>query len=1042
MMSSHPTRWLLLLALLLGPAAFAQTTQVTGTVTDADSGEPLPGVNIRVEATQIGTITNVDGTYQIALPIDNRTLIFTFVGYRTQDVEVAEGQSTLNVQLREDLLGLDEVVVTGLASSVKRQNLANSVETISARELAGTTTNQTLDGALSGKITGGVITSYTGAPGGGISVKLRGINTINGESQPLFVVDGVIASNASIQNGVNAVTQAAAGGNASSQDNPVNRIADLNPEDIESIEILKGASAAAIYGSRASNGVVIITTKKGQAGSGVGVSFSQSLGFTTIAKKLGTPDYTLEQALGLYAPDPADDATPDEIEAALAQKALVTRLFNENGKIDLEDQLYGNEGLLSTTNLSVSGGSERTQFYLSGQVKDDGGIIENTGYEKQSIRANVAHRLSRIANVDITTNYVRSEARRGITGNDNTGTSYGVALAFTPNFVDLTPDAAGNYPANPFNSSNPLQTRDLSEIGETTNRFITSGRLALDLFQTETQSVQFVAEAGADFFDLESSLYFPETLQFEPGDGQAGTSILGKTANLNYNWRGSLVHSVTLPASNLFFTTQGGFTGANEDRDTQSTVAQGLIGGQQNVDQANSVQTNQTRLFRQDRALYAQEEVNWADRVIGTVGVRADRSSLNGDPNSYFVFPKASLALNVAEFDFWTLSKVDQLKLRAAYGETGNTAPFGSRYTTFGPLAVGGVTGITINPQRGFENVEPERAREIEGGLDVSAFDGRVNVELTGYFKTITDLLLTRQVPNSTGFGFETFNGGELQNIGFEAGLTLLPVNTPRFRWTSRTSFWTNSAEVTELNVPAFNALGGGFGATLGVIRIEEGQSPTQIVGVDDRFIQFQLDANGDLIEDAEGNPIPLPEDQIQPGQDGLADGTYLLGDAAPDFQMSFYNDFQFAKRLTLTVFAHWKKGGDNINLTELLTDIGGTSPDYFDDSDGDGINNGTERLLSQGVTARPFVQDASYFKLRELGLYYDVPTELLGAAVNQQIRKLRVGFSANNLFTITPYKSYDPEVNNFADQPVASGVEVTPFPTSRSFLFHVAVGL
>ena len=208
--------------------------------------------------------------------------------------------------------------------------------------------------------------------------------------------------------------------------------------------------------------------------------------------------------------------------------------------------------------------------------------------------------------------------------------------------------------------------------------------------------------------------------------------------------------------------------------------------------------------------------------------------------------------------------------------------------------------------------------------------------------------------------------------------------------------------------MPAFNASGGGFGATLGVIQIEEGQSPTQIIGID-----------------ADQGP-----------------GTFKLGDASPDFQMSFYNDFQFAKRLTLTVFGHWKKGGDNINLTELLTDLGGTSPDYFDDDDGDGVNNGTARVNSIGVTARPFVQDASYFKLRELGLYYDVPTEYLGVAVAKQVRQLRIGFSANNLFTITPYKSYDPEVNNFGDQPVATGVEVTPFPASRSFLFHVRVGL
>lgn len=997
---------------LLGPASFAQTTRISGTVTDQSTGDPLPGVNVVVDATQVGTITDLDGTYELALPTGNRTLLFTFLGYRTQEIDVPEGETVVNVQMEEDVLGLDEVVVTGLGTSVKRTNLANSVETISARELADITTNQTLDGAISGKVTGAVISSYTGAPGGGIAIKLRGISTINANSQPLFIVDGVVVSNASVQNGINVVTQAAAGGNASAQDNPVNRIADLNAEDIESIEILKGPSAAAIYGNGASNGVVVIKTKKGQAGRGTQVNVAQSIGFNTIQRTLGQPDYTLERALAVYAPPAGEDATPDEVAAAEAQQAFVTDLFNENGIVDLEDQLYGNEGLLSTTTLSVSGGNANTQFFLSGLVKDDEGIIENTGYQKQSLRANLDHRFNSRANLTVTSNYVRSVARRGITGNDNSGTSYGIALAGTAPFVDLTADAEGNFPNNPFNASNPLQTAALSRIGETTNRFISSGRFAYSILQNDRQTLQAIVEAGADFFALESQLLFPAELQFEPTDGLPGTSINGKTGNLNTNWRGILVHTYNLPANRIFFTTQAGFTGANVDRDIVQTVARGLIAGQQNVDQASSINVNETRFFQQDRAFFAQEEVNWDDKIVATVGLRADRSSLNGDVDQYFVYPKASLAANIAEFDFWTFDAVDQFKLRAAYGETGNTAPFGSRYTTFGPLAIGGVIGIAINNQRGFGEVEPERAREIEGGFDVSALDGRANLEFTVYQKNVENLLLTREVPNSSGFSFETFNGGELRNRGIEVGLTVLPVNNDAFRWVSRTSFWTNAAEVTELTVPAFRAIGGGFGATLGEIRIEEGESPTQIVGVDD------IDG------------------------DGTSDGVFQLGDTAPDFQMSFTQDITFFEDFSLIVFAHWKKGGDNLNLTELLTDLGGTSPDYFDDDDGDGVTNAAERVGALGVSARQFVQDASYFRIREIGLYYNIPSRYFQSAFGYAPRNVRIGVSANNPITITPYKSYDPEVNNFADQPVASGVEVTPFPTSRSFLFHVSVGL
>ena len=984
----------LVAALFLVPLAVSAQGSVSGVVTNAENGETLPGVTVTVEATSIGVRTDLDGAYEITLPPGQRTLAFSFIGFRTQTVEVPEGQTRLDVVLAEDLLGLDEVVVTGLGTSVRRANLANSVETISARELAEVSTPQTLDGALNGKVTGAVVNQNSGAPGGGINIRLRGITTINGSSQPLYVVDGVIVSNDAVSNGINAITSAAGGGSASNQDNPVSRIADLAPEDIEAIEILKGPSAAAIYGARASNGVVVIRTKRGTTGR-TDVRFSQTVGATAISRRLGARQFTAATA-----------------ERAFGAAGLAA--FNAaNGQtFDLEDELYGNVGLLSTSNLSVSGGNDNTQFFLSGIVKDDEGIIKGTGYEKQSGRLNLTHRVSQMFEADVSLNYVRSVARRGITGNDNSGTSFGVGLVATPSFVDLRPNANGVYPDNPFNAANPLQTRDLADIQETNNRVFASGKLTANVLTTDTQSLQLVAIGGADYYALDQLNLFPVELQFEGDDGLPGTSVQGNARNLNTNFQALAVHGFAPEGRNLTFTTQLGVTVFDQDFNNISSVGRGLIPNQTNLDQARVLQTGQGRFFQNDRAVFAQEEVNYRDAIIGTVGVRAERSSLNGDVNKLFAYPKAALAVNLTQLGLFESEFVDLFKVRAAFGQTGNTAAFGSKFTTLTTSAVGGNLGLTVDGRRGFEDIQAERASEIEGGVDLTMLDGRFNLEATVYTKNVDNLVLQRQVPPSTGFGIETFNGGKLRNNGVEVGLSLIPVDLPSFRWISRTSFWANDAEITELNVPAFQATGGGFGATLGSIRIEEGKSPTQIVGVDD----------GEVV---------------------------ALGDAAPDFQMSFFNDFQFARRLRLTVFGHLKQGGDAINLTELLSDLSGTSPDFDDnpmpgtDAEGNPITTteGTRRLAQLGSSARPFIQDASYFRLREVGLYYDVPATFFGP-LRGGLQSLNIGVSATNLFTITPYRSYDPEVSNFGSNPVASGVEVTPFPTSRNFFVHVKLGL
>jgi len=992
----HAGAWFILLALLSGPTLAVAQTTVSGTVIDAGDESPLPGVNVRVQNTQIGTLTDPDGQFTIDLPEDQRTLVFSFVGFATQEVTVAEGETEIEVVMEPDVVGLDEVVVTGLASSVSRQNLANSVETVSSEDLAGRTGTETLDGALSGKVAGAEISSYSGAPGGGMSVKLRGVSTINGNSQPLYIIDGVILNNSAISSNVNAVTEAAAGGSRTSQDNPVNRIADLNPQDIESIEILKGPSAAAIYGGRAANGVVIISTKSGSSDA-TRVNFSQNVGATTIRKSLGMRDFTAETAEAAFG----EEGRERFLEAQ-----------SEDQFIDYEEELFGNTGLLSTTSLSISGGNESTRFFISGLLQDDEGIVERTGYRKQSARVNLEHDLSDRFTLSGTANYVNANTRRGLTGNDNSGTTFGVALTATPNFIDLRQNEDGTYPDHPFNASNPLQTRDLFTNREIVNRTIASAQIEYNALNTEQQSLRFIGQAGADFFSLEQEALFPNALQFERTSPQPGTSILGETNSLNTNVRLLGVHSLTLSESDITFTTQAGVTGVRIDQATSNFVARGLIPGQQNLDQGTTISPTQTREIQNDRSFFAQEEINYTNQVIATVGVRGDRSTLNGDVNTFYLYPKASVALNIHNFGFWSLDTINQFKLRTAFGQTGNNAAFGTKFTSFEPSAIGGSLGTLINLERGFPDIEPERQTEIEAGFDLGLWENRTNLAFTVYRKEITDQLLRREVPASTGFRLETLNGGTLVNRGLETTLSLVPLENDRITWNSRTSFWANDAEVTSLPVPAFRALGGGFGATLGEIRIEEGKSPTQIVGIDDR------------------------------DGDGESDGVFQLGDVAPDFQMSFSNDFTFYENLTLSVLAHWKKGGDNINLSELLFDLSQTSPDFDDDDNGNGVPDGAERVGNVGVSAAQFVQDASYFRIREIGLFYDLPDSFLNRAFSGALRNVRIGASARNWFTITPYKSYDPEVNNFGTQPVANGVEVTPFPQSKELFFHLRIGL
>ncbi len=964
---------------------------VTGRVTDATFGKPIPGVTVRVANTNRGTISDVDGRYTIAVPSTGTQLTFSFTGYKTKTASAGSG--TVNITMEEDFARLDEVVVTGLATTVKRSNLANAVATISARDLAGTAPAQTFDAALSGKIPGAQITANSGAPGGGISVKMRGITSVFSNSQPLYVIDGIFVNSVAVPAGLNDITAAASAGNPNNQDNPSSRIADLNPADIESIEILKGASAAALYGSKAAAGVVLITTKRGKTGR-TSISINQETGFVKVRHLLGQRVFTSETALETYG-------APQQAEFLAAQAA---------GKIyDYEKELYGETGLVLNTNLSLSGGSEKTTFYFSANRRAEDGIIKNTGYLNSSLRLNIDHRINDRISVGITTNYVNSSADRGLTNNDNNSVTYGVALAFTPGFTDLHKDELGNYKPNNYSASNFLETRDKMTNNEAVNRFTTGIKLDARLHQNDKTTTRFVMNGGVDYYNLKTAAIFPASLQFMAA--LKGASIQGSTNNINTNLNGYLINNFN-PSSKLSFNTTIGATLETGNFENILVTSTQLIGTQTNLDQAGATTSRQFRQKYRDNGIFAQEEIVIMDAITLAGGIRFDRSTNNGDYKKYYVYPKGAVSWNLAKMSFWHMSAINSLKLRAAFGQSGNVPPYGSKFTQLIGSNTGGFPGSLIDNQLGNPDIRPEKQSEFETGIDIAILDGRVSLEATYYNKKINDLLLRRAPSPSTGFTAEWANAGDLRNRGIELGLSLVPINTKNVRWNSNINWWRNRSLVTKLSIDPF-ALGA-FGNSLATFFLEQGQPATQIKG-----------------------SIPDPRDPT-------TNVFVALGNSEPKFQMSFFNELQVFNNLSLRFLIHWKKGGDNINLTRYLTDIGGTSPDFDDDKNGNGVKDGPERLGSGSASI--FVQDAGYVRVREIGLYYNIPMPS-----NKFLRAVRVGVSANNWFTWTDYVGYDPEVSNFGSNTIntttsrgsngiSTGVDVTPFPASKRMSLHVGV--
>ena len=951
--------------------AVLQAQALSGKVTDSETGEPLPGAQVFVKGTFVGTTADINGAYFLDVEGDV-TVVVAYIGFKTQEVATSGG--AVDFAMEPDVLRQDEVVVTGLVSTVKRRNAANAVASVSGDDLVNAPI-QTLDQALSGQFAGVNIRRNTGAPGGGTNVNLRGQSTLTGSTQPLYVIDGVIVNNDANQSGIDVVTAATGAGSSRPQGQPTNRIGDINPNDVESVEVLKGASAAAIYGAKASNGVVIINTKRGKGGP-TKFNFSTKTGTSELLRKMGHRVFeTYQEAEEQYGAD----------IAALGNDANGNWANND---FDYEGILYGETGQLTEHTLSAIGGDENTQFYLGGQFMDEGGIIKNTGYKKMSGRMNVDHRLSEKAKLSVSTNLVRSESDRGVTGNDNTNMTYGFSIGFTPSFIDIRQNADGSFPTHPLNPSNPLETAEYFVNNEVTHRALGSMKFDYNLFRADNMDLGFLAVAGADFYNQENEVFIPPFLQIESSKDEAGQSVMTTTDNLNTNLSLNLVHKMKM--TGMSFNTTAGLQYETYDWNSVFVHATGMIPTQTNVDKASSQAVYHDRKKRQDRGQFFQEEVTVGDNLYVAFSMRGDVSSTMGDTETKEWYPKAA-----ASYQLGDLAVFDNLKLRGAWGQTGNMPQSKAKYTTMASSNIGGINGLVASSTKGNSAIKPERTTELEYGADFSVMGGFAIVEATYYQQNIEDLILLVDEAPSSGASYSWQNGGEMKTSGLELALGLNPTNVVELGgidWNFHMTYYTNESEVTKLNVDPYNY--GGFATFLGTYRIEEGYSPTAIVGSE------------------------MTNDKHD-----------ILGNENPDYRVSFRNSFSLGP-VSLSFLIDHKEGGHAINLANLIYDLGGTTADYE--------ANGGDRLANLGAVTAPYVESTTYTALRDLSLTYALPGSL---TEGYGLSNVQLGLALRNWWMASDYTGLSPEVSQFGNEAIGGSVDTNPFPLSKSMYLTLSMG-
>jgi TonB-dependent starch-binding outer membrane protein SusC len=979
------------LALAVTGTAFAQEAQhISGRVIDGATKEAIPAVTVTVTGTPIGVVTTDSGRFALRnVPSNAKSLSIRRIGYQSTTVELVAGQTDYTVSLTRDVLQLEQEVITGVATTISSKNSASYAPVITNQEINAAPT-PTLENAMQGKIAGVQVDENSGAPGGGLQIQVRGVTSIYANAQPLYVIDGVIYSNATFESSLNSITGAFDNvtNGPSNQDQSVNRAADLNPNDIESIQVLEGGAASAIYGAKAAAGVVIITTKKGTPGK-TSIDATQKFGSYELENQLPVRRYSL--------------ASADTVgEAAGLTAAQVADNYNAcHGFCNFQTELYGGGELSYETDLDVHGGTNQTTYYLSGLSKYDNGAEINTGYHKQAVRANINQNFGPASSPTLTAaaqiSYTTSLTERGVNGNDNYGIAGYDVISYTPSFFDMMAQPGGVYALNPFGfHANAFADAYQIQTPDETNRATLGANLDWHMFTNRDQALDVIFQGGADFTNERDQFYAPSTLEIEQCCTPfPGASTYGDAYNRLYNYSFSIVHKFT-GLSWMNATTSIGST--HDENLFYNPVAVAFKTPPSTALYPYGVVQQQFDAQQQviSQGFYGQEQVLlFGERLALTGGVNAEANTNDGNVNAYYLFPKGA-----ASYRFISPFKgLDEFKLRFAYGQAGTQPLYGVRFAADTIVTYAGNSGETFEETKGDPSIRPEINTTLETGFDATFFQSRAQVTATVYQKRITDLLLQGAVPASSGFNTEWFNGGEFTDQGLELTLSATPVQFRNFSWSTNVNYSRNQSVVNSLPVPSFYA-GNFFAASpFGAYRIAVGKSVSALWGY--RMVN--------------GTPTLM-----------------VIGDANPAFTLGWGEDLNMGP-LHLHALFDWREGMWVSDLTQNYFDGNNTSANLVQEQ---------QRLTEDGNGLSPYLQPASFLKLRELTLKYDLPGTLIRTIGRNYVHSATLVLSGRNLITWTRYQGLDPEVSNFGAQNIGRGQDVTPYPPTRSFFGSIELGL
>jgi len=1046
---------MLALALAASPLA-AQTREITGKVTQAGAGTPISEATIGIVGAQLGVRANERGEYRLRVPEGDATLLVRAIGFKRQTLRVPATQATADFALEKDVLQLEGVTVTGQATEIDKRNASTAVASVSAEELM-VAPAKSLEGNLSGKVIGATIFENSGVPGGGMQIQIRGATSILGQGDPLYVVDGVIVSNQSVQGGLSSISHSS-GSTQSSQDQTVNRLADINPNDIENIEVLKSAAATAIYGSRATNGVVVITTKRGKAGA-TRYNVTQRVGSQQATRLLGSRHFSsYDQGCGATRnADSLAKCANGSVKPWIGSSTQADSVARANctasgcAWYDWQGALYNNTSPAFETIMSASGGFNNTKYFGSVNDRQSPGTQQNSGARLSSGRVNLDQTIGDKITLSGGVNFSHNLTHNGIGGNDNSGISPMYALGYAPAIYNLEQiDPITHRPVKMFmngggsGTANPFDVVHQIVNAEDTWRQIGTVRLGYLALSTVKNTVQLTYLGGVDRFSFEGNQYSPNYLQFEPADGFLGTSQIDNTSSRNINQSLNAVWTFN-PGYKWFNSAQTSVGGTYETQYTRNYLVRqrGLTPTRVIAANGSDIATfDEVREFR-DQSHYINEQFIGLDEKLSVaIGVRDDRGSANGDRSKFYAFPKYSASYRFTEPLNRFTSAIDELKLRASYGQSGNRPNFGVREITIGSGGViGGANSLSASSTVGNPNIKPEVMNEFEMGADAAFLRGRALLEVSRYNRVIKDLLVTYPLAPSSGLGTQTVNGGQISTRGIEAGLTLVPITNRNTEWTFRTTYQHNVQYVDKLTVPAFNAPGGSFGVSYGRNRVVAGTRPTYIWG-NQVYSCINTTVDGKLVVGTGQDNKPCH--RINAGDPSVAGSITrdsIIADANPIAQISFLNTVRW-KNFSLTGLLDWRVAGYTADMTKNTWDEGGNSRDYDKAPPPNDAGYKTMGDFRYGTwndgNIGTYIDRGTYLKLREISVSYLAPKAW---ASWLRANDLRISVQGRNLGMVTDYWSFDPEFNNFGNQNFNRFIDLGPYPSMRQFFLSIDLG-